>query len=283
MTDSDEIVVLPNEDAEDDSDYVDVPYEDIGDQMAEDEAPKRRWLWAIPLIAGVVIGLAVAFTLTWYLRPMPYDDSALTARIAALQTDISALENRPEPVMPTIPTVNLAPLTRRIAALEARPTIDPLNEEIVARMEALQADGFEVPVMPELPEFPDFDVMTARISALEEQVAAQAEAMASLPDASADTQKLNDEPFVDPDTLPRFPAQTLRDGAAELGGSGFLKRTFSRHVRVRGSDAPDVLISGIEADLASGKPRAALAKFDRLSPELRTLARAWRANMEEAL
>lgn len=283
MTDSDEIVVLPNDDAEDDSEYVDVPYEDVGDDMTEDDAPKQRSLWAIPLVAGVVVGLAVTFALTWYLRPEPYDDSAMNARIAALQADITTLENRPDPVMPTIPTVNLAPLTRRIAALEARPMVDPLSEEIVARMEALQADGFEVPVMPEFPEFPDFEAMATRINALEDQVAAQSATIAALPDVGASAQPGDEEPFVDPDTLPRFPAQMMRDGAAELVGSGFLKRTFSRHVRVRGSDAPDVLISGIEADLVRGKPRAALAKFDRLPPELRTLARAWRANMEEVL
>lgn len=280
MTDSDEIVVLPNDDAEDDSEFVDVPYEDVDDDMTEDDAPKQRKLWAIPLVAGVVVGLAVAFALTWYLRPEPYDDSVMNARIAALQADITTLENRPVPVMPTIPTVNLAPLKQRIKALEARPMVDPLSEEIVARMEALQADGFEVPVMP---EFPDFDAMTARITALEDQIAAQVAMIDALPDVAVAAKPLDQESFVDPDTLPRFPAQMMRDGAAELVGSGFLKRTFSRHVRVRGSDAPDVLISGIEADLDSGKPRAALAKFDRLPPELRTLARAWRANMEEAL
>jgi hypothetical protein len=283
MIDSDEIVILPNDEADDESEYLDVPYEDVGDDIAEEETEKRRWLWAVLLVVGIVIGLSIAFAMSWFLRPAPYDDTALTARVAALQSDITALENRPDPVMPTIPTVNLTPLRQRISALEARPEVDPLSEEIVARMEALQADGFEVPVMPELPEFPDFDAMTARINALEDQLATQAALIAATPDVTGTVQLRENEPFVDPDTLPRFPAQTLREGAAELGGSGFLKRTFSRHVRVRGSDAPDVLISGIETDLANGKPRAALAKFNRLPPELRTLARAWRANMEETL
>lgn len=280
MTDSDEIVVLPSDETESDGDYVDVPYEDVGDDVTEQEPPKRRVLWPLLIGAGVLIGFAIAFATSWFLRPAPYDASALNAQVADLQAELVALKNRPEPM---IPTVNLAPLTQRIAALEARPTVDPLNEEIVARMEALQADGFQVPVIPELPELPDFDALETRLSALEDQGQAHASAIADLAVGAAVAAPLASEPFVDPETLPRFPAQTLRDGTAELGGSGFVRRTFSRHVRVRGSNAPDVIISGIESDLANGKPRAALAKFDRLPPQIRSLARAWRANMEDAL
>jgi hypothetical protein len=277
MTDSDEIVVLPSDETEGDDEYVDVAFEDVGDEFEAQATPKRRLLWPLFIGVGVVIGFAVAFAASWYMRPAAYDASALEAEIADLQDEIITLKNRPEPI---IPTVNLAPLTRRIAALEARPTVDPLSEEIVSRMEALQADGFQVPVMPDLP---DFDAIEARLKALEDQDQAQAEAIAAIPIGDVVAVEPETEPFIDPDTLPRFPAQTLRDGAAELGGSGFIRRTFSRHVRVRGSNAPDILIAGIEADLANGKPRAALAKFDRLPPQIRSLARAWRANMEDAL
>ncbi|MGJ8559874.1 MAG: hypothetical protein ACSHX3_06525 [Litorimonas sp.] len=277
MTDSDEILVLPSDATEGDDEYVDVAYEDVGEDLMEEVAPKWRLLWPLLVGAGVLIGFAIAFAASWFLRPAPYDASALEAKIADLQTEVVALKNRPEAV---IPTVNLAPLTRRLVALEARPTVDPLSEEIVARMEALQAEGFEVPAMPDLP---DFEATEARLNTLEEKLQAQASTIANLPVGGSLAIAAETEPFVDPSTLPRFPAQTLRNGAAELGGTGFVRRTFSRHVRVRGSNAPDVLISGIEADLADGKPRAALAKFDRLPQQIRSLARAWRANMEEAL
>ncbi|GHA82235.1 hypothetical protein GCM10009069_01700 [Algimonas arctica] len=277
MTDSDEILVLPSDETEGDDDYVDVAYEDVGDDGAGEDAPKRRLLWPLLIGVGVLIGFAIAFAASWYTRPAPFDASALEARIADLQTEVTALQNRPEPVMPK---VNLAPLTQRIVALEARPRVDPLSEEIVARMEALQADGFQVPVMPDLP---DFDAVEARLNGLEDQVQAQALTIAALPVGGTVVVAPETEPFIDADTLPRFPAQILREGASELVGSGFIRRTFSRHVRVRGSNAPDVLISGIEDDLANGKPRAALAKFDRLPPQIRSLARAWRANMEDAL
>jgi len=276
MTDSEEILVLePVEDGEG-YDYEDVP--------VEEDAPKRRFPWPLALGVGLLVGLTIAFAISWFLRPVPYDSSALETQITDLREELTALQNRPVPV---IPTVNLQPLTRRIQSLESRPTVDPLSEEIVSRLETLQANGFELPDMPDLP---DFEAMEARIVALEAQaqslnleMQAQAAAIAALPSASAPLPAPASEPYVDADTLPRFPAQVLRDGAAELGGSGFFKRTFSRHVRVRGSNAPDVLISGIESDLANGKPRAALAKFDRLPPQIRSLARAWRANMEEAL
>lgn len=276
MTDSEEILVLEPVDDGEDYDYEDVP--------VEEDAPKRRFPWPIALGVGLLVGLAIAFAISWFLRPVPYDSSALDAQIVELREELTALQNRPVPV---IPTVNLEPLTRRIQSLEARPTVDPLSEEIVSRLETLQANGFELPEMPDLPDFAAIETRVAALEAqaqsLDLQAQAQAAAIAALPAGGAVAVAPASEPFVDPDTLPRFPAQVLRDGAAELGGSGFFKRTFSRHVRVRGSNAPDVLISGIESDLANGKPRAALAKFDRLPPQLRSLARAWRANMEEAL
>jgi hypothetical protein len=276
MTDSEEILVLePVEDGED-YDYEDVP--------VEEDAPKRRFPWPLALGIGLLVGLAIAFSISWFLRPVPYDSSALDAQIVDLREEMTVLQNRPAPV---IPTVNLDPLTRRIQSLEARPTVDPLSEEIVSRLETLQANGFELPEMPNLPDFEAIetrlDALEAQAQSLDLQAQAQAAAIADLPAGGVVIVAPDSEPYVDPDTLPRFPAQVMRDGAAELGGSGFFKRTFSRHVRVRGSNAPDVLISGIESDLANGKPRAALAKFDRLPPQLRSLARAWRANMEEAL
>lgn len=280
MTDSDEIVVLPSDETDPEGEYVDVAFEEVDDEMTEEDAPKRRRLWPLLMGAGVLIGFAIAFGASWVLRPAPYDASMLEAQISDLRTELVALKNRPEPV---IPTVNLAPLTQRITALEARPTVDPLSEEIVARMEALQAEGFQVPVMPEIADLPDFDSLETRLSALEDKTKMQTSLIADLAANGAVAVPLASEPFVDPDTLPRFPAQTLRDGAAELGGSGFVRRTFSRHIRVQGSNSPDVLIRGIENDLANGKPQAALAKFDRLPPQIRSLARAWRANMEDAL
>ncbi|WP_298917720.1 hypothetical protein [uncultured Algimonas sp.] len=263
MTDPDEIVILPHPDD-------DEPY------YADDIAVERRPRWPLILGAGLVVALSLGAVAAWMMRPLPYDPGPLEARIEALQQEVATLRERPEPV---IPTVDLAPLERRIAALEARPTVDPLSEEIVTRLETLQADGFEI---PEMPDIPDVEALEARIADLEAGMQRRA-VDAPSPSGLADTPPVRRETAVDPKSLPRFPAQTLRDGAAELSGSGLIRRTFARHVRVRGADNPDRLIDLIEQDMMAGRPRAAIDKFDRLPAQLQTLARAWRADMEDAL
>lgn len=238
----------------------------------EYSAPRTSRLTKPVLVAlGILLGAAITAAAAWYLRPAAFDAEPLRTEISSLKGEIAALKAEPAPVMPT---VNLRPLTRRIEALEARPTVDPLSEESVARMEALQADGFE------LPDLPDMTLIESRLAELQTQVDALKAAPPMIVSAQAET---DDEPYIDPDTLPRFPELTLRDGAAQLAGSGFARRLFSRHVRVRGTDSPDRLIDLIAADLEAGQPRAALATFDRLPPRLATLARGWRADMEDAL
>ena len=68
-----------------------------------------------------------------------------------------------------------------------------------------------------------------------------------------------------------------------LQGSGFLRRTMTRHIRLKGENNPHILIDRIEADLAAGRANAALSKFDQLPDSLQSLARGWRADMESAL
>ncbi|MGB3456024.1 MAG: hypothetical protein WBG08_01480 [Litorimonas sp.] len=283
MTDSDEIIVLSPDEPEEDA-Y------DVEDIEAEDEPPRpKRPLWPFLLLGGFLSGIALTLAAQWMMRPdvpEPFDPTPLEARIDALQSELASVRNRPAP---RIPRVDLSPLERRLDALEARPQVeDVIGGDVVDRLEALQREGF---VIPDLTEFPDTDAMEARLSALEgrvEEVGAVAESasLAALdrpapvivaPDAAVP------EPDIDMSRLPRFPAQALRNGAAELAGSGLLRRTLSRHVRVRGEDSPDRLIDAIEADLSEGRPRAALTKFDRLPDRLKTLARGWRADMDSAL
>ena len=276
MTDSDEIIVLsPDEedDAPDETEFGDAPFEE-----AKTSVGPRRWpLW---LGAGFAVGVVAASVGSWFLRPTAFDASPFDARLSALETDLAEirtdlanLQNEPDPV---IPEVDLKPLEQRIVALEARPTVDPLNEEIVARMEALQADGFE---LPEIPDFPDMDALNARIVELETGL----QALADRPMIVEAPAPAAEPVLVDPDTLPRFPANALRQGADELSGGGFLRRTMSRHIRLKGDTNPHILIDRIEADMAAGRAQAALAKFDQLPDNLQSLARGWRADMESAL
>ncbi|MEM9600412.1 MAG: hypothetical protein AAF926_05280 [Pseudomonadota bacterium] len=260
MTDSDDIIVLTPDDVDD-------VLED------EHEAAQKRPLWAFVLAGGVVAGFILAFAANWYMRPPTTDLMPLTSQIDSLRADMADLQAQEGPI---VPTVNLDPLIQRIDALEARPTVDPLNEEIVTRLEALQADGFEI---PEIPDFPDVEALTARIAALESRLDALDSAMQS----QAQSLTFNESVIVDPSTLPRFPVDVMRNGAQQLSGSGFFRRTFARHVRMKGSDDPETLIAGIETDLANGRARDALNKFDRLPAQLQSLARGWRADMEDAL
>lgn len=270
MTDPDDLsedpIVLSPEDET--SDLDDADYEDVIEVNA-------RPVWPLILCGGFIAGVAMTVVINWFMRPDPYDPSMLNARISDLQSEIKTLQQKPDPV---IPNVNLNPIRQRLSDLEARPTVDPLSEEIVSRMETLQAEGFQ---LPEIPDFPDITAIESRLVALETEFSKQQVRLDALAMRSPVTTPT--EPVIDPSTLPRFPADVLRRGAAELGGGGFLRRTFSQHVRIRGSDNPDVLISGVEMDLANGKARSALAKFDRLPTQLQALARAWRADMEEAL
>jgi hypothetical protein len=204
----------------------------------------------------------------------------METELELVRVDVQTLENTPEPI---IPVVDFSPLEQRIIALEARPTVDPLNEEIVSRMEALQAEGFE---LPEIPVFPDMDTVEAQIAEFDARIQILEARIETVEDRPLPV-LIDPIPVVevtmDPDTLPEFPATALRQGADELSGSGFLRRTLSRHIRLKGDSSPHVLIDGIEQDMVAGRAEAAVRKFDQLPENLQSLARGWRADMEGIL
>ncbi|GLQ23033.1 hypothetical protein GCM10007853_09070 [Algimonas ampicilliniresistens] len=272
MTDSDEILIL-------EPDVLDSDDPAMNDVYVTDRRPR----WPFALLGGALLGFATAFAASWFIRPTPFDPAPVQAEMAALKSELVELRNRPAPV---IPKVDLSPLNRRILALEARPTVEPLSQEIVERMEALQARGFELPEIPA--EMQDLSALEDRVTVLETQLQDQAEQVSLLADTSLSVTSVVEaeapsEPYVDPSSLPRFPANVLRDGATQLSGGGLIRRVFSQHVKVRGSEDPELLIASIERDLADGRPRAALKTFDQLPSQLRTLARGWRADMEDAV
>lgn len=257
MTDEDDIIILtPDEE---------------GIEEMETEAKSSLPKWPIFLGLGVVLGGFIVGAAAWHFQPEPFNAAPLQNEIQELRAEVETLKSKPAPI---IPEIDLGPLNRRVSALENLPDPTPIDETLVARLEALQAEGFEVP------EFPDVTVVQNEIADLSTRVTALESAppviVAAPPGEGV-------EPFIDPATLPSFPEKTLREGAAELAGSGFARRLISRHVRVRGAEAPDRVIDAVMTELEAGRPRAALAKFDTLPPELAALAPAWRANMEDAL
>ncbi len=121
-----------------------------------DAAPHPRW--SIILLIGALLGFAAAFAASWFIRPTLYDPDPLRAEMVDLKQQLALLRDRPAP---TNPKVDLGPLDRRVLALEARPTVEPLSEEIVARMDALQVRGFELPEIPT--EMQDLSALEARV------------------------------------------------------------------------------------------------------------------------
>ena len=78
---------------------------------------------------------------------------------------------------------------------------------------------------------------------------------------------------------PTFPAETLRDGARARAGGGLL----AKHFRIRSDDDPLTLIDAVETAMDERRYAEAVAAFDRLPDELKSLARGWRADMQSFL
>ena len=225
--------------------------------VVEDAETRSNSRWPFVLLLGALLGFGASFAANYLTRPAPYDPAPLRGEIDALRTELAALRDRP---VPETQAVDLRPLERRVRALETAPAPDaaaPVDEALVERLEALQADGLAVPPV-------DLEPLEARIRALEERSTAAPPPVTQPTDTDA--------------PLPSFPAQALRDGVEARSGG-----LFSKHIRVRREDDPLTLIEGIEADMAARRPAAAIAKFDRLPSELRSLARGWRADMDSHL
>ena len=257
------------------------------------EPDRRRPVWPWLVLLGAGLGFAAAFAASWYTRPAPFDPAPLRAELASLRAEFADATSAGPSA-----DLDLRPLQRRIAALEARPQADPdtsdlearitaletrpeptLDEDLVARLEALREDGFTGAPAP------DLSALIARVDALEARPAPDTQGAIDLGPLEARLDALESRgvapvaPAVIPSAeLPPFPAQALRDGVeAQRGG------LLSKHFRVRSDDDPLTLIEGIEADMAAGRATQALAKFDRLPEPLRNLARGWRADMETTI
>ena len=266
---------------------------------AELSAPRRSRapLW---IALGLLGGFALSVGASYLLRPEPFDASRLQAEVAALQNEVETLRTR------AAPASGLRPLERRIESLENRetPDVQPValepfearldalgervsdieqaeppvvDEDLVARLEALQADGFTASPPPDLSE------LLGRVAALEERSAAPEPEVVDLAPLEARINALESRPApratrpaVVP-AYPPFPSDALRDAVEARQGGGL----FSKHIRVRDDNDPATLLDGIEADLKAGRTRAALAKFDRLPEPIRNLARGWRADMDD--
>lgn len=282
------------------------------DDEASGPAPEggvdTRRIPRLPLIfgAGILTGLALAAVIVWQLRPAPFDDSQLRGQIAMLDEQIAAVASRPQAA-----PLDTRPLTRRLEAqaqrlesnearlseidkalteLAADMDVDmaPIYSELVTRLETLQENGFEIPedfAFQGAAEPVDLSGIETRLNRLEAGLSA---AQSNLEERQASTAALSNdltlpEPNIDLSRLSRFPADRLRQAADELSGEGLVKRFFSQHVRIRGEANPRILIGRVESHLENDRPRAALSNFEQLPEAMQSLARAWEAELRQAI
>lgn len=80
-----------------------------------------------------------------------------------------------------------------------------------------------------------------------------------------------------------FPkAQMVSAVEANMDG-GLIKKTLSRHIRVKDDNDPLTLIEGIETDLSEGRLVAAAEKFERLPSPVRSAGQAWYESVKASL
>ena len=180
----------------------------------------------------------------------------------------------------------MSALEARLAELETRETSVP-DEALVARMEALQADGVDVAGQAALSDMEArLDDLAARIASLETAPASDESFRAELDTLRDRVGQMSAVPVAaaaparaSGAIAPTFPAETLRDGARARAGGGLL----AKHFRVRSDDDPLTLIDAVETAMDERRYADAVAAFDRLPDELKSLARGWRADMQSFL
>ncbi len=288
--------------------------------VVDDLPMRKRPLWPLLLLGGALLGFGASFAASYYTRPAAVDVSGLEAEVATLRSQIGAMqaERRAQPdlssqlaalqtrverlaaqsqqdAVPAAEPVDLSDLEARLDTLENRGSPE-IDEALVTRLETLQAEGLPM-------ELSDIEAMQRQIDSLADRLMrledaprdqsdvkalrAEIEGLQSRMDEKATDMSVSEAPVttlpipVDPDSLPRFPADRLRAGAAELAGEGFIRRSLSRHVRVKDEGSAEVLIGEVETAMDAGDVQAAIAAFDQLPDALRNVARGWRAEMED--
>jgi len=281
------------------------------DELAEPEAvlsdaetkPRKRFgapaLMTSAFLSSVIGGGVVWLASQYYapkaadmtplqtrLETLSNDVAALNAENEKLKTSVSSLENAPK-AMDAFEAVDLTPIETRLTALEdAKPTeIDP---ELVTRLEALQSSGSEAldlsdilsrldnveKMASENPDLPDvagaeLTELTARLDALENRpVSLQPVATltaVSMPVSNA--------------VVPiEFPTDMVLASLPKEGG--WLERSLKKHISVQSEENPRYLVELIQKNIEAEDLDGARAAFDKLPPEAKAAAQAWRDSLK---
>ncbi|GGX72402.1 hypothetical protein GCM10011309_23420 [Litorimonas cladophorae] len=244
-------------------------------------------------------------------RPLSETVAILERRLAGLETDIGDMDAAS---LTLAEPVDLSTIETRLTTLEttAPSEIDPAT---IAALNAAQADGFKWPdtsalqarvtaletellKLSEVPasEMPsDFPVgLTERLEALEAQItqSSSTEDLSVMMSNVLETIEArvsaleNVEPIaprVERIAVLAFPKEALLKAVEANAEGGFVKKTLSRHVRVKDDDNPRTLIDQIEVDISEGRLDAAANKFERLPAPVKTAGQAWYESVKASL
>jgi len=177
--------------------------------------------------------------------------------------DLSAIEKRLDRLeaTPKIEAGDLSGLEKRLDTLEDAPSpeIDPAA---LTALQSAQKDGFE------WPDTSDLD------SVLNEELEARLTALENRPAGPGRIERVS---------ILAFPKEAMVAAVEDNIEGGLLKKTLSRHVRIKDENDPIALIEGIEADIAKGRLEGAADKFDRLPEPIRAAGQAWYDSVKASL
>jgi len=246
-------------------------------------------------------------------KASPVDLSAIEARLTSLED--RAKEDKAESAV-----VDLTDIESRLTSLEDAPSpeIDP---QALTDLKSAQEDGFEWPDTTKLEArldaletkteeqadaaqlTPALDIpsdLENRLAELEAQ--ALVAASANPDDTAVEDSALMAEvietlesrvtilenaaatrPEVERIAVLAFPKAAMLKAIEGDTEGGFMKKTLSRHVRVKGDNDPQTLIEEIEADIAKGDLDTAAKKYERLPDPVRAAGRAWYESVKASL
>ena len=233
----------------------------------------------------------------------------LSRETASLKTQLSQVQTTAQEAVQAsanaVP-VNIGPVESQLAeieltladletALAAKPSGPAIDEDILARLEALQAEGSPALDLSDITQrletvetAPNNEDLRELVQDLYER---QAELRIALEDATAamDASAISaaqQEPAVQASAITvsaaklaaNFPETELIAAIEGLAKpQGWAQRTLNKHISVQSEDDPRSLVAGIKTDLDEGDIQSALAKFDRLPEPVRMAGQAWRA------
>ena len=186
------------------------------------------------------------------------DTSSLEDRLSALETETEA-------------AAKLAVASENLAASEAAEAaeVSESSEMTASIMERLDAIEVDMKAKPE-PVVQTKAIVETRLEDLE----ARLDTLENRPAPAPRVKRVS---------ILAFPKAAMIEAVEDSVEGGIMKRTLSKHIRVKDDDDPITLIDAIEADIAQGRLDAAANKFDRLPEPVRAAGQAWYKSVKASL